>query len=432
MDTLGYYLYNILGVSLLRLGIIIGGLMNSKIRQGIRGRKHLFTELEQAMNLLPKEGPRFWFHSSSMGEFEQAKPLIAKIKERFPQGSVSVRIFSPSVLDNVRECPGGDYVCYIPFDSKKKAHRFISIIRPDVAIMVRHDLWPNHLCELKKQGIPSVLVNCSVRPPSDYRFPLIILLNRFLYRYFDLILTVSPESKILCETHGLARGSVDVVGDTRYDQVIRRANEAEQIVAPLRELKGKRMGFVMGSTWPSDEEVLLDALVRLYKKDIKVWVVLVPHEPIEERLIQIEQQISGLGFRTYRLSDVETDESRDGDVLIVDRVGMLASLYALGELSFVGGGFGPGIHNVLEPAAQGKIVFFGPRCKNSYEAGLLDRRGVGIIVNNGDELFQHLYSLLNDTRRMIELGKTAARIVEENAGATQRIVDHLVKCVPSP
>lgn len=427
MHNLVYHFYNILIIPFLRLVILIGSFTNGKIGQGSRGRKDLFQKLEKAMKQLKHDGPRFWVHSSSMGEFEQTKPIIEKLKERFPEGIVIVSFFSPSVFEHVQGYPGADCLTYIPFDSKRRARRFISLIRPDMAIMVRHDLWPNHLHQLNKQRIPCVLVNCSVRPPSDYRLPLIVHLNRFLYRHFDLILTVSAESKALCQSLKLARNSVEMVGDTRYDQVIRRANEAEKVVAPLRGLKGDRMGFVMGSTWPSDETVLFDALSQLYRRHVKMWCVLVPHEPSEERLIQIEQQLSRMNLSTVRLSEVHSDPRNHGDILLIDRVGILASLYALGELSFVGGGFGPGIHNVLEPAALGKIVFFGPRCRNSYEAGLLERRGVGYVVKDGESLFQHLYSLLNDTDRMIELGQMAAHIVQENSGATQRIIDHLMR-----
>lgn len=235
---------------------------------------------------------------------------------------------------------------------------------------------------------------------------------------------------MLYQSLHLGRGRVEVAGDTRYDQVIRRAGEAEKIIAPLRRLRNGRTTFVMGSTWPSDEEVLFDALIRLHHENVRLWVLLIPHEPRDERLNQIEMKLSGLGLRSCRLSEVEAGDSGDCDVLLIDRVGMLASLYALGDLTYVGGGFGAGIHNVLEPAALGKIVFFGPRCQNSYEASLLQNRDVGFVVRNGEELFRHLLSLLKDPKRLDEIGKTAARLVRENAGATRRIVEHLERLVP--
>lgn len=425
MESFWYYLYDAVGVPLLYAGFSLGALTNGKIRRGIRGRKDFFQKLEQGILDLPRGGPRFWIHSSSMGEFEQAKPLIERLKERFAAGSVVVSFFSPSAFEHVQEYRGADHLCYLPFDSRRRSEKFISLIRPDVAIVVRHDFWPNHLYQLKKRGIPAVLINCSVHSQISYRLPLSLQVHRFLYSFFDLILTGSQETKDFCEMYRLGKGRVEFVGDTRYDQVVRRAKEAERIVAPLRNLKGRRKCFVLGSTWPSDEEILFGALARLFRKGVEVWVVLVPHEPTKERLVQIEERLSALGLRSYRFSDLDAGKRGDGEVLIVDRVGILASLYALGELSFVGGGFGSGVHNVLEPAALGKVVLFGPRHKNSYEAGQLKKRGVGFVVNSSEELYGLLLSFLKDSHRLGEKGKMAADLVRENVGATERIVDRL-------
>ena len=431
MAFVGHYLYNLIGVPFLRVGFLLGSLVSSKIRRGIRGRRQLLDELRKRMDVLAKGSPRFWIHSSSMGEFEQAKPVIQRIKERFPQSVVVVSLFSPSAFDHVDTFPGADAICYMPFDSKRQSRRFIELIRPDVAVMVRHDLWPNHLYQLREKGIPSVLINGSIRSTHGWRFRFLVPFYRFIYRCFNQILTVSKENKDICESYRLATGHIEIVGDTRYDQVILRASEAEKTVASLRKLKGNRRTFVMGSTWPSDEIVLLDAMARLCQKVTSVWYVIVPHEPLEENIRQIEQRVSALGLKTCRLSEIDSGKTKAFDVLVVDRVGILASLYALGDLSFVGGGFGAGIHNVLEPAALGKAVFFGPRCQNSYEAGLLQNRGVGFVVRDGEELYQHLFSLLNNSDRLKEIEAKATRVVQENAGATQRIVDHLETLVPS-
>ena len=431
MALIGYYLYNLIGVPLLRVGFFLGSLISKKIRRGIRGRRQLLDELRERMAAVAKGSPRFWIHSSSMGEFEQAKPVIQRIKERFPQSVVVVSLFSPSVFDHVDDFPGADAICYMPFDSKRQSRRFIDLIRPDVAVMVRHDLWPNHLYQLKEKGIPSVLINGSIRSTHGWRFRFLVPFYRFLYRCFSLILTVSQETKDICESYRLATGYIEIVGDTRYDQVIHRAHEAEKMVASLRKLKSNRRTFVMGSTWPTDEVVLLDAMARLCQKVKSVWYVIVPHEPLDEHVTQIEQRVSALGLRACLLSEIDSGKDKDCDVLIVDRVGILASLYALGDLSFVGGGFGAGIHNVLEPAALGKAVFFGPRCQNSYEAGLLQNRGVGFVVRDGEALYQHLFALLNNADKLKEIEAKATRVVLENAGATQRIVDHLETLVSS-
>ncbi len=429
MRLLGYYFYNFIVVPFLYAGFALGGIFHSKIRRGIQGRKHQFENLEKRMQSLSHKHPRFWIHNSSMGEFEQAKPLIRLLKKTLPDSCVIVSFFSPSGFDHVKRYYEADYVCYIPFDSKKRAGRFLSLIQPDIAIMVRHDLWPNHLWELKKRRIPTVLINCSMRSQPHYRIPFILRANRMMLRMFDMILTVSQDSKDFCDTLRLNETQIKIVGDTRYDQVVQRAKEAEKIIAPLRRIKGNRKCFVAGSTWPTDEVILFEGFSKLFRKEKNIWIVIVPHEPTNEHLWRIEDQIAQLGLRSNRLSETEKGSPVDSEILIVDQVGILASLYALGDLTFVGGGFGPGVHNVLEPAALGKIVLFGPRCQNSYEAGLLKKRGVGLIVENGDAVYNYLNNFLKNSHELVDLGPKATDLVQENVGATERIVNYLAEWV---
>ena len=429
MESFWYYLYNLVGVPMLYSGIKIGALTNSKIRLGLKGRKQLFQKLEHSMALFSKRSPRFWIHTSSMGEFEQAKPLIDCLKKRFPKGSVIVSFFSPSVFENVQEYEGADVLCYLPFDSRRRADRFLSLIQPDVAIVVRHDLWPNHLYGLKRLGVPAVLINSSVRSHSIDHFPFSQQINRFFYDTFHTILTVSTEAKDYYRSLRLKEPYIEVVGDTRYDQVVIRAKEAEKVVLPLRSIKGKRRCFVMGSTWPSDEDVLIEALFSLYKDGMDLFSVFVPHEPTVDHINLIERKLSEIGLHSYRFSQIGTDQAGKKDVLIVDRIGILASLYALGELSFVGGGFGPGVHNVLEPAALGQVVLFGPRHKNSYEAGQLKKNGVGFSVISSSEIYDKIKFFLGDELHLKEKGSIAENLVKKNLGATDRIVNHLEKLV---
>jgi 3-deoxy-D-manno-octulosonic-acid transferase len=425
MKPVFHYFYNIVFLPLAYTAFHILSFFNSKIKKGMNGRVNLFSELASAVEKLPTEGPRFWIHNSSMGEFEQAKPLIKLLKRKFPQGCVIVSFYSPSGFEHARDKGGADHICYLPFDSRYRADRFLSLIRPDVAIVIRHDIWPNHLYLLKNKSIPTLLINCSVFSRSYLRWAPVRNMYRYFLGCFKQILTVSKDSKDLLKALNLGNIEIDVVGDTRYDQVIARAKEAEYIVAPLRKVKGERICFVVGSSWPMDENVVFETLARLYENGIHIWTVLVPHEPIEDRINQIEQKISDLGMHSIRFSHVESGKHLDGDILIVDKVGILASLYALAEVSYVGGGFGVGIHNILEPAALGKAVIFGPRFSNSYEAGQLKKRGVGFSVKNSDDLFSLLYDLLMNPKRLNELGAIAAKLVAENAGATERIVNQL-------
>ncbi|MBN1895047.1 hypothetical protein JW906_11150 [bacterium] len=429
MNWIAGRLYNLLGVPSLYVLSYLYSLFNEKVRRGLEGRKILFEQLAKAAPAGLSRRPRFWIHNSSMGEFEQAKPLVEALKAAFPGCFIAVSFFSPSAYEHVQDYPHADCLCYLPIDDRRKARRFLDLIRPDAAIVIRHDIWPNHLLECRKRRIPTVLVNSSIRHESLLKNPLILHANRFLFGCFDHVLAVSQESIQIFRKYRLGNARLEAVGDTRYDRVVQRAREAERIVAPLRKLKNQRKGFVMGSTWPSDEAVLFSAVSKLRRQD-RPWMVIVPHEPVEECLCRIEQQVSGLGLAGHRLSAVESGSVKENDVLIVDRIGILASLYALGDLAFVGGGFGPGVHNVLEPAALGKGVLYGPRCRNSYEAGQLEKRGVGHVVNNDAEAFSLISRLLQNPEEMASMGRQAASLMRENVGATQRIVGVIQDLLP--
>ncbi len=425
MHSFWFYIYNVIAVPVLYAGFYFLSLFHRKVRKGIRVRKTLFQDLEKNVRSLKNKGPKFWIHNSSMGEFEQAKPLVEALKQRFPDGSVIVSFYSPSGFENVQDYPHADILCYLPFDSYRKAKRFVMTVRPDIAIMVRHDLWPNHLWRLKMENIPAILINCSVRPKYWYHLPFLCAASRSFFQYFDFVLAVSQETKFYWNRYRLGFQEVNVVGDTRYDQVVRRAKEAEKVVAPLRKLKRNRRCIVFGSTWPSDEEVIFDAMRRLYETNTDLWIVIVPHEPVKEHLIQIRERLNQMNIRFGFFSQIEAQPELDANVLVVDRIGILASLYALGDLAFVGGGFGPGVHSVLEPAAFGKVVIFGPNHANSFEAVQLTKRGVGFEVNSGDDLFMFILSFLKDAQRLSELGEKAAALVRENVGATERIVKYI-------
>jgi 3-deoxy-D-manno-octulosonic-acid transferase len=427
MDSFWYAIYNILGMPFLRLALLAGRLFDRKVRRGLDGRKNLFGCLEEALPAFEAKRPRFWIHNSSMGEFEQAKPLIEALKERFPGSSVAVTFFSPSGLDHVKQHPGADLLCYLPLDSRRSAERFVRSLKPDIGVVVRHDIWPNHIRSLKRNGIPAVLINFSLRPGLRLRLPFVRGLLRFLLDPFDAILAVSREAVQSGLACGLDPSRLQITGDTRYDQVVRRTRDAESAAAaPLRPLKSGRFGLVFGSTWPSDEAVIFPLLGKLRDASERAWSVMVPHEPTEKHLAAIETQCGRSGLTCRRLSAVESSgPGGPFDVLIVDRVGILASLYAVGDAAFVGGGFGPGVHSVLEPAAFGMPVFFGPRCGNSYEAGQLRSRGGGFMVSDADGFIDVLLPLIRNRNSLKQTGEKSLALVRENLGATGRIVGRL-------
>jgi 3-deoxy-D-manno-octulosonic-acid transferase len=415
-------LYNIIAVPLMWIVFYVLSIRSNKIRQGIRGRRRLFHELEKKLETFEKRKLRFWIHNSSMGEYEQARPIISALKKHFPECLILVTFFSPSGKEHIDKTLDAELISYLPFDTYRQAKRFVNRIHPSMALVIRHEFWPNHLYRLKQEKIPAILVNASIRQPLFLKNPLVLSFQRFLFDSFQSILSVSQDTVDLIHKYNLSSGSVSVSGDTRYDQVMHRARKAEQDVAPLNRYRGKRRCLVAGSTWPSDDAVLIPALARLHQNGLLPWIILVPHEPTEIHLSQAENLLTDHHVSFCRFSRIENFRDSTFDVLLVDRIGILASLYVLADLAFVGGGFGQGVHQVLEPAAFGVPVIYGPKSVNSYEADQLKRRGVGFIVKDEETLYQLLSDFLQHPETMQKIGENAASLVRENVGATQRIL----------
>jgi 3-deoxy-D-manno-octulosonic-acid transferase len=431
MCTFWLILYNITIVPLLWVTFQLLSIRRPKIRTGIKGRRGLFVRLKSSLSPYASKSPRFWIHNSSMGEFEQAKPLIRQMKSSFPDCLVIVTFFSPSGLEHVKEGHGADIICYLPFDTYFGARRFVRMIHPDAAIVVRHEFWPNILCRVRRENIPLVLINASIRKVHLLKRPVFRSVQRFFLGCFDVVLSVSRETLDIIHEYNLYRGTAELAGDTRYDQVVERAREAGPIVQPLLLLKGKRFCFVAGSTWPTDEQVIFPALARMKKEHLLPWIVLVPHEPTQSHLAQCESSLSQLGLTSCRFSKLEYGKQSACDVLLIDRVGILASLYALGDIACVGGGFGAGVHQVLEPAALGLAVLYGPKCRNSYEASQLEKRDVGFQIRDSETLYAYLHDFFKKPDQMEILGRKAAVLVKEKVGASERIIACLKKLISS-
>jgi 3-deoxy-D-manno-octulosonic-acid transferase len=415
-------LYNFIAVPLMWVAFYALSIRSSKVRLGIRGRRRLFHELEKKLESFKKSTFRFWIHNSSMGEYEQARPIISALKKQFPGCMILVTFFSPSGKEHTDKTLDAELISYLPFDTFRQAKRFVNTVQPSLALVIRHEFWPNHLYRLKQEGIPAILVNASIRQTFFLKNPLVRSFQRFLFNSFQSILSVSQDTVDLIKKFNLSSGSVSVSGDTRYDQVVHRARKAEQDVAPLIRYRGNRRCLVAGSTWPSDEAVLIPALARLNQNGVLPWIILVPHEPTEIHLNQAENLLTSHHVSFCRFSKTGDCRNSTFNVLLVDQIGILASLYALADLAFVGGGFGQGVHQVLEPAAFGVPVLYGPKSVNSYEADQLKKRGVGFIVEDGETLYQLLSDFLQHPETMQKIGEKAALLVRENVGATQRIL----------
>ncbi len=423
-------IYNIIIIPLQFL--LFYGMMpfHRKIRKGIAGRKNLFEMLDAEWRSYKKRTLKIWIHNSSLGEFEQARPLILKFKEQYPDCAVLITFFSPSGYNQVKDSDAADYITYLPFDSVANMRRLIQIVKPDLLLVIRHDFWPNMLWTAQKTGIPTALINCHLRESAYFRVPGFLSLIRRFYRVFDHVYFISDEVKQVCDKYKLIHSKQSITGDTKYDQVVQRARKAEKEANALKILKKNRKGFVVGSCWPEDEFIILPVLSRLKSEGHPIWTVLVPHEPGEVAVRKLEKDCQDAGLSSLKYSDfADKNVQKETDILIVDRIGLLASLYDLGAIAYVGGGFATGLHNVLEPAALGKAVLFGPLFNKFTEAtGLVDE-GVGIPVRNEDDLYEQLHLFFSDSETALSMGNKAETFVKKNVGATERIMEKMISLI---
>jgi len=418
-------LYNLIFVPFLFVLFHILGLFNKKVKKGIEGRKKLFQNLEiKIKEKFNPQKPIFWFHSSSLGEFEQAKPIIAKIKEKV-NPNIIVTFFSPSGYEHSENYALADVISYIPFDSIFNAKRFINLIKSNktFVFLMKYDIWPNHLYMAKKNNFTLCLANTIVNEEK------LTFLRRFfystIYELFDHIFLISKDDEKNIQKLNLKNPKILTTGDTRYDQVFSRSQEAlKKRIIPENVTKTKdgvrKKIFVVGSSWREDEDVIIPAIIKIQKYQPEILTILVPHEPTEQNIERIEKELES---KTSYIRFSKIEKYSDEKVIIVDSVGHLMTLYSYADVAYVGGSFKQGIHNVLEPATYGIPVIYGPKINNSPEAQKLAQIGGGFIVKNEKEFYKILRKLLSDENLKTEAGKKSYELVKLNLGATEKIIE---------
>jgi 3-deoxy-D-manno-octulosonic-acid transferase len=425
MQRVWQIFYSFVLLPIMWLAVKFLSLFKAKVRRAVEGRRTLFESLEKQVARI-KPGKRLWFHVSSMGEFEQAKPIIAELKSRYPDLRIIVTFFSPSGYEHSKKYQLADCISYIPFDTQRNARRFLDLIQPTVAVMVRYDVWPNHIWELHHRNIPTIIANATMRRQTNRRLPLAKQLHHYIYNVLTAILTVSQSDVEAFRFFNLTDPELLAIGDTRYDQVTARSLDArKRHLIPERVLSGKKV-IVAGSTWPEDEEVIVPVLLKLQDQIPNIVLILVPHEPTVRHIEELEDDLSGKTsfIRFSHLNDYENER-----VIIVDSVGILLSLYKYAHIAYIGGSFKQGIHNVLEAAAYGIPVVFGPRHRNSQEPLMLVGHGGGFVVDDTKVLYRTLRNLLEDETARRTAGDRAAQFVQKNVGATDQILKHLERYV---
>lgn len=378
----------------------------------VAGHREIFTTLKEKLN----PGVEYvWFHASSLGEFEQGRPMIERMRAEHPEYRVVLTFFSPSGYLPAKNYQQADVVCYLPFDTKHNVKRFLDLVRPKMAFFIKYEFWINYLLELKRRSIPVYSVSSIFRKgqaffkPWGGRY-------RLALHCFDHLFVQNDESKALLKSVGVE--NVTVVGDTRFDRVAKILEQARQLPLVDAFLEDGRKVFVVGSSWGEDEAIYMP-----YFNAHKEWkLIIASHEVNESRVASVVSQYEGA---CVRYSTATIDEARSADCLVVDCYGLLSSIYRYGTVAYVGGGFGAGIHNVLEAAVYGVPVFFGPNNGKFQEAQSLKACGGGIEVIATCGLAERMDAFAADSRLLERAGRAAGDYVSESVGATARIFAHL-------
>ena len=349
-----------------------------------------------------------------MGEFEQGRPLIERIRKDYPKYKIVLTFFSPSGYEVRKDYKGADYVCYLPFDTPDNAMMFVRIVKPVVAYFIKYEFWRNYLRELHKNDVPAYSISSIFRPNQIF-FRWYGKSYREVLHCFDHFFVQNEESKKLLFSAGVTFSTV--VGDTRFDRVLDIRAEAQPL--PLVErFKGDALTLVAGSSWGPDEDII----ISYFNAHPEMKLVIAPHVVSDSHLKEIESKLK----RPFVRYTQATEESvQQADCLIIDCYGLLSSIYRYGEISYVGGGFGVGIHNVLEAAVYGIPVIFGPKNKKFREARhLLEQKG-GFEIRNSQDFETLMNRFLSDKAYLQSSGKAAGDYVKNNSGALEKIMEYM-------
>ena len=417
-------------------GIAIASLFNEKVRKMWRGERDAFRVLRE--NVDPSE-KYIWFHAASLGEFEQGRPLMERIRRDYPQYKILLTFYSPSGYEVRKNYEGADIICYMPVDTRLNAIRFLRLVRPVMAFFIKYEFWSNFLHILKYRNIPTYSVSSIFREDQVF-FKWYGRSYANVLKCFTRFFVQNEESKRLLAGIGIT--DVDVVGDTRFDRVLQIKEAAKHL--PICEAFRKGISadgyssdgsltespagksasvpsqdykvFVAGSSWPPDEEIF----IRFFNEH-KDWRLLIaPHVIAEEHLKLILSLLKDK--KVVRYTQTSPEEAAGADVLIIDCFGLLSSMYHYGDVAYIGGGFGVGIHNTLEAAVWNMPVILGPNNKKFQEAQGLLKSGGGFEINTYEDFSGLMSSMMNDEAFLKQAGDKAGAFVAHLAGATDKIL----------
>ncbi len=389
-------------------------LFHPKIKLFVNGRKETFSILK---NTFHKNDKVIWVHVASLGEFEQGLPVIEKFKKEYPTFKTLVTFFSPSGYEVKKNTPVADCTVYLPMDTKENAKHFIDVVNPSLAIFVKYEIWPNHLKILKNKQIPTLLISAIFRKEQVY-FKWYGQIMRKALNTFSFFFVQDQKSVELL--NGLGHENVTISGDTRFDRVS-EILERDNHLSFMQEFKEGQNCLVAGSSWPDDEEILVD-YINTSQNNIKY--VLAPHNIKGDHIKSLKKSLLK---KTLLYSQIEGKELSHFDVLIIDTIGLLTKIYSYADIAYVGGGFSTGLHNTLEPAVFGIPVIIGPNFDGFNEAeAMVHKKGIK-VVGNKNEFKTVLNEFLDNQEHLRATGLLNSNFVNKNKGASIQIIDYICK-----
>ena len=395
------------------IGVAIASLFNKKVKKMWAGERQAVKVLKEKVD---PEARYIWFHAASLGEFEQGRPLIEHLRETHPEYKILLTFFSPSGYEVRKNYEGADIICYLPLDTIRNARRFLRAVKPVMAFFIKYEFWYNYLHILQHRGVPTYSVSSIFRPDQIFFQWYGRQYGRVL-KCFTHFFVQNMESKALLSKLGIT--DVDVVGDTRFDRVLQIKEASKQLPIVEQFTAHAQKVFVAGSSWLPDEEIFIK-----YFDIHKDWkLIIAPHVICDEHLSQIFELLKGR--RVVRYTEATEENVKDAEVLIIDCFGLLSSIYHYGTVSYVGGGFGVGIHNVLEAAVWDIPVVFGPNNKHFQEAqGLMLVQG-GFEIKDYQSFRDLMMRFETDASFLQNAGENAGAFVKSRAGATAKVMENV-------
>ena len=400
-------IYN-LAIYIYQLGVKLAALFSDKPAKMVKGHRDAFDLLKSKID---RNSRYIWFHAASLGEFEQGRPLIERIRKEYPQYKILQTFFSPSGYEVRKNYDGADIVCYLSIDTPSNVKKFIDLVNPCMVFFVKYEFWQNYLNALSKKDVPVYSVSSIFRPGQIF-FRWYGKSYQQVLKTFAHLFVQNEESKQLLAEIGVK--NTTVVGDTRFDRVLDICAAAKQL--PLvQKFKGNALTFVAGSSWGPDEDIF----IKYFNAHPEMKLIIAPHVVNDSHLKEIEAKLQRSCIRYTKATEENVEQA---DCLIIDCYGLLSSIYRYGEISYIGGGFGVGIHNVLEAAVYDIPVIFGPNNKKFREAQHLLANKGGFEINGYEDFEQLMNKFLTDEAYLKQSGQAAGNYVKGNAGAMEKIM----------